>query len=200
MSSLFNRYGFYGSLRLLTDILNTKLFFSGCRIIRRPFYIRGKNHIHFGKNFTTGVNMRLDAFTQNKTGYLIKFGNNVQVNDYVHIAAVQSITIGNDVLIASKVFISDHQHGNYSDNQFPQSHPDTAPQNRTLHAKPVIIEDNVWIGEFACIMPGVTVHKGAVIGALSVVTKDIPSFSIAVGNPARVIKEFNFQDNSWHTV
>ena len=63
------------------------------------------------------------------------------------------------------------------------------PRSRTIYSKgPVIIGENVWIGENVCILPGVTIGKGTVIGAGAVVTKDIPPFSVAGGNPARIIK------------
>jgi acetyltransferase-like isoleucine patch superfamily enzyme len=197
---LIRRYGFRGSIKLLIDLLNTTLFFHDCRIIRRPYYIRGKRFIKFGKGFTSGVGARLDAFTTKKKCTLIEFGENVQINDYVHIAAVQSIKIGNNVLIASKVFISDHNHGYYNNPNQPHSNPFTPPAQRLLSEKPVIIEDNVWIGEFVCIMPGVCIKEGAIIGAMSVVTKTIPAYSIAVGSPAQVIKTFNFETSKWQNV
>jgi lipopolysaccharide O-acetyltransferase len=200
MLALLKRYGLYGSLRLFIDVLNTKLFFQPSRVIRRPYYIRGKNFIKFGKGFTTGVGMRLDAFSDKKTGLLIEFGDNVQVNDYVHIAASESIKIGNNVLIASKVFITDHNHGNYKDAIHPHSNPSVPPQERPLYKSPVVIEDNVWIGEFVSVMPGVTIKEGAVIGAMSVVTKTIPPYSIAVGSPACVIKTFNFKTDTWESI
>jgi lipopolysaccharide O-acetyltransferase len=197
---LFKRYGLSGSVRLLIDVLNTRLFFHPCRIIRRPYYIRGKKFIKFENGFTTGIGLRLDAFSNKEKGYLIEFGQNVQVNDYVHIAAVESVKIGNNVLIASKVFITDHNHGNYDDVVHPHSNPSIAPQNRSLTAKPVVIEDNVWIGEFVSILPGVSIKEGAIIGTMSVVTKTIPPYSIAVGIPARVIKTFNFQTHKWEKI
>ena len=52
----------------------------------------------------------------------------------------------------------------------------------------VTIEDDVWIGAGAIILPGTTIHKGAVIGAGAVVTKDVPPFSVVVGNPARIVR------------
>jgi len=197
MTALLKRYGFFGSIRLFIDVLNTKFFFRSSRIVRRPYYIRGKKFIKFNHGFTTGVGMRLDAFTDNANKFLIEFGENVQVNDYVHIAAVESIKIGNNVLIASKVFITDHNHGNYGDAPYSHSNPTVAPQNRPLTKKPVVIEDNVWIGEFVTILPGVTIKEGSIIGAMSVVTKTIPPYSIAVGIPAKVIKVFNFKTNKW---
>jgi lipopolysaccharide O-acetyltransferase len=136
-------------------------------------------------------------------GYKIKLtiGENVQINDSVHIAAAGSVSIGNNVLIASKVFISDHNHGNYSEKfLLPQDSPTTAPISRTLTVHPVVIADNVWICEFVSVLPGVTIGEGSIIGTMSVVNKSIPPFCIAVGSPARVVKQYNFQSGQWEKV
>lgn len=122
---------------------------------------------------------------------VLLFGDNVQINDFVHIAATEKVEIGNNVLIASKVFISDICHGEYTDIE-NVSDPNEHPNNRKLSAKPVIIHDDVWIGEIVSILPGVEIGKGSIIGANSVVTKSIPDYSIAAGNPAKVIKQYNF--------
>jgi len=196
--NFISQYGISGLLRLVIDLICTKLFISSkTRIIRRPVYIRGKKYIDFGENLTTGVAVRLDAFPEgDANAKCIIFGNNVQLNDYVHIAAVISVTIGNNVLIASKVFISDHNHGGYGTDGYHDS-PDIAPILRPLRAKSVIIEDNVWIGELVSILPGVTIGQGAVIGAMSVVNKDIPPYCVAVGVPARVIKKYDPDIREW---
>lgn len=82
------------------------------------------------------------------------------------------------------MLITDHCHGKNSLDDI-----DSAPEHRKLISKgPIIIEDNVWIGENVCIMPGTRIGKNSIIGALSVVTKDIPPYSVAVGTPAKVIK------------
>jgi lipopolysaccharide O-acetyltransferase len=64
----------------------------------------------------------------------------------------------------------------------------------------VVIGDNVWIGESVCVLPGVSIGEGCIIGALSVVTKSIPAYSIAVGSPARVVKQFDFEQNKWKKI
>ena len=120
----------------------------------------------------------------------------MQINDYVHIDAIERVIIGNDVLIASKVFISDHNHGRYNQADY-MSTPDVPPVDRPLFSSPVIIEDKVWIGENVCIMPGVTIGKGAIIGAGAVVTHNIPAESIATGVPAKVIKLYNRELKEW---
>ena len=132
-------------------------------------------------------------------GPLIRIGSDVAINDYVHIGAVESVSIGDRVLIASKVFISDHDHGSYGKNGV-HSDPRIPPGERPLSAAPVVIEDDVWIGEFVSVLAGVRIGKGAIIGTMSTVTKDIPPYCIAVGSPARVIKKFNFADGTWERI
>lgn len=191
----YSIYGFWGVLKLFVHFSKTKLFFPGARLIRFPIDIRGKKYIDFGTKLTTGVGCRIEAYPFSAENTVIKFGNNIQINDYVHIAAAKGVTIADDVLIAGKVFISDINHGTYNGEE--SDNPNTPPNRRKLSARPITIEKNVWIGESVCIMPGTTIGRGSIIGALSVVTKNIPPYSIAVGNPAKVIKEFNFTTNTW---
>jgi acetyltransferase-like isoleucine patch superfamily enzyme len=200
MRKILQTYGFYGTLRLFWSILISRVFVSTkLRIVRLPFYIRGQKNIDWGTGFTSGVNLRIDADPQHlRNGIVLRFGKDVQVNDYVHIGAFENVTIGNNVLIASKVFISDHNHGRYEGEE--QSSPDLSPSLRPIHCAPVIIEDNVWIGEHVSVLPGVTLGKGSIIGANSVVNRSIPPYSIAVGAPARVVKIYNFQTSRWERV
>jgi acetyltransferase-like isoleucine patch superfamily enzyme len=195
---MIKTYGFYGILQLLIFKIRTKFVFYNAKIIRFPFRIRGKRLIKVGEGFTTGFNCRIDAYTKSNKKLVIDIGKNVQINDNVHIGAVESIIIGDNVLIASKVFITDHNHGNYSGDK--QDSPNSIPQERPIHSKSVNIENNVWLGEFVSVLPGVTIGEGTIIGAMSVVNKNIPPFSIAVGSPARVIKKFNFDTNKWEKI
>lgn len=198
MSGLLRRYGLFGFCRLLLDKLHTLLCFPGARLVRRPAYVRGKRGIRWGAGFTTGVGVRLDVFAKDEAPRLT-FGNNVQLNDYVHIGAVEKVSIGDDVLIASRVFISDHNHGDYQQPD-PASAPGVAPQARPLAARPVVIGDRVWIGEQVCILAGVTIGPGAVVGAGSVVTRDVPAGSVVAGNPARVLRVFDEGAQKWSKV
>ena len=193
---MIKRYGILGSFRLLMSLIYTKIFYKKARLIRLPFDVRNTKNIDFGTGLTTGFGCRIEAFPLMKTSNkIIKFGNNVEINDYVHIAAREKVCIGNNVLIASKVYISDINHGNYKD--INQDSPLVKPNERKLSTSPVVISDNVWIGEGVCIMPGVTIGFGCVIGALSIVTKNIPDYSIAVGSPAVVIKKYDFDSEQW---
>lgn len=196
---MFKRYGLVGCFKLFISFLYTKLFFKNVRIIRLPFDIRNAHLIDLGNGLTTGYSCRIEAFPLDNKKITIKFGNDVQINDYVHITGMESVEIGNNVLMASKIYISDCTHGSYSGNEL-DSHPNLIPIKRKYAIKPVKIEDNVWIGESVSILPGVTIGRGTIIGANSVVTKNIPPNCIAVGNPAKIVKTFNFDTNTWNKI
>lgn len=174
--------------------------FKNARLIRFPFRVRGKQYIKIGKGFTTGFNCRIDALNINnlKEKYLLEIGENVEINDDVHIGATEKIIVGDNVLIASKVYISDHNHGSYKGEE--QDSPMSIPKKRKIYSSPIKIEKNVWIGEFVSILQGVTIGEGAIIGTMSVVTKDIPAYTIAVGSPAKPIKKYNFKTKKWDTI
>lgn len=164
--------------------------------------IIGLCNIKIGKNFRSGKNLWLEAVASHgskKYNPLIVIKDYVSFSDGVHIGATNYVEIGNHVLLASGIYISDHNHGLYSGEN--QSAPTEAPNHRTVNNdKDVIIEDNVWIGERVCILPGVRIGYGSIIGAGSVVTNDIPKNCIAVGSPARVIKKYDLASSKWLTV
>lgn len=195
---IFTRYGVVGSLKLARDYALTKIFVRGARIVRHPWYFRGQKNIAIGRGFTAGVGLRMDAFCNNRD-VIIRIGDNVQVNDYVHIGAILSVSIDSNTLIASKVFISDHNHGQFNSNH-EDCGPSLPPLVRPLSAEPVSIGKNVWIGESVCILPGVAIGDGAVIGAGSIVTTNIPARCVAAGNPARVIREWDNVTHEWKRV
>jgi len=127
---------------------------------------------------------------------LVSIGSQVEVNDYVHIGARAAVRIGDRVLIASSVFISDHNHGYYG--AAPEhSSPLVPPAERPYQCQEVEIEDDVWLGEHVCVLPGVRIGRGAIVGAGSVVTSEIPPYTISVGVPARVIRRFDFDMGKW---
>ncbi len=197
MISTLSSYGVFGAARLFRDLLFTRLAFRrGARLIRLPFYCRGAGRVTWGERLTTGVAVRIDAFGPKGC---LQIGDRVQVNDNVHIAAIEKVVIGNDVLIASRVFIADHNHGRY-DAADPQSAPHTRPEDRPLQSRPVVIGDRVWIGENVCILPGVTIGEGSIVAAGSVVTKDVGQGVIVAGAPARPVRVFNAEGGSWEKI
>lgn len=192
------QYGLSQLIYLSYCKIRTFFTFSNARIIRFPIDIRGKKYISVAKGFTTGIGCRIEAYPKNEEITLF-FGENFQMNDYVHITAMEKVQIGNNVLLASKIYISDCSHGSYSGDE-NDSHPDSNPNDRPLFSKPVVIEDNVWLGEFVSVLPGVTIGKGTIVGANSVVSKSLPPYVIAVGTPAKPIKKFNFKTNKWEKI
>ena len=190
------RYSLWNMLYLSVCLLITCMFHRPARLIRLPVDIRGEKYIIWGRGFTSGRNCRFEAMPMtNNAQATIIFGNNVQVNDNVHIVGSESVRIGNDVLIASKVFISDCSHGIYSG--VACSSPDCPPQKRPIFSRPVEIMDRVWIGDNVVIMPGVTIGEGSIVGASAVVSQSIPDECLAVGIPARVIKKYDRLTNQW---
>ena len=125
-------------------------------------------------------------------GGKILIGNNVFMNYNSFIGSMEAVTIGNDVIIATNVRIFDNNtHPTSPTQREMMSHNDFYGELWTwkyAEHKPVVIGDNVWIGEFSAILKGVTIGKGSIVASHSVVTKDVPPYVIVAGNPARVVK------------
>jgi len=117
---------------------------------------------------------------------ILEIGDNTFIGPQVRIGVGKEIKIGKHCLIAARVFISDHD-GHPFD---WQKRREGLPVEKT-DIKPIVIEDDVWIGEGAFICKGVKIGRGAIVGARAVVTKDIANFTVVAGNPARVIKIIN---------
>jgi acetyltransferase-like isoleucine patch superfamily enzyme len=115
---------------------------------------------------------------------VLEIGAHCNFGGFNHITCTNKIFIGNNVLTGRWVTISDNNHGDTSQEML-QMHPSDRP---VVSKGPVIIEDDVWIGDKATILAGVHIGKGAVIAANAVVTNDVPAYSVAAGNPAKIIK------------
>ena len=163
-------------------------------VLERPFYLKGGKYISLGENFHAAPGVRIEAWDsmgeeQYKPSIVI--GDDVFMNHNCHIGAINSIQIGNGVLLGSNVMIIDHNHGSsdYREELMVR------PGRRQLRSKgQVVIEDNVWIGENSCVLPNVRIGKCAIVACGSVVTKDVPEFSVVAGNPAKVIKHVKERD------
>lgn len=193
-----NVYSFWQILDMAYSLLKTKMINVHIRFIRFPIDLRGRKHIYFGESLTVGRYCRFETFSTDNKKKII-FGKNVHINDFVHICAMGKVLINDNVLMASHIYISDNSHGFYKGNIFDTS-PLIPPIKRSYFISPVTIEKNVWIGEGCVILPGVTIGMGSIIGANSVVSKDIPSNVIAVGCPAVPIKKYNLLTNKWERI
>jgi len=149
--------------------------------------IKNHQYISIGDNFAASDRFRMEAIDKYE-GQLftpkIQIGDNVSFNTDIHIGCIHSVIIGNNVLFASRIYISDHHHGEPTAEMLVMP-----PAKRPLVSKgAVIIKDNVWVGEGVAIMPGVTIGENSIIATNAVVTKDVPANCVAAGVPAKVIK------------
>lgn len=166
-------------------------------IVKPILNSQNKNKIWIGDNVNIGsfswvsVSTEFGGNTDRSTNKIrLKIGNNVDIGNNAFIVANNKIEIGNGVMMGPYVYISDHIHG-YQD------------INRSLRNQPlsssgfIKIQKDVFIGIKSSILPNVTIGARAVIGANSVVTKDVPAYSVAVGNPAKIIKKYDFKKRRW---
>ena len=160
--------------------------------IRWPLYIKGEKYVNVGNSFRTGPGFRCECIDNY---YGKEYSPELQIGDYVsfgfncHVGCASKIIIGDYVLFGSNVLITDHNHGRFSVEE-----RDVPWVQRNLFVKgPTIIEDNVWLGDNVVILSGVTIGKGSVVGANSVVTKSIPSYSMVIGSPARIVKRLSIE-------
>lgn len=152
----------------------------------KPTTIFNEQYISIGDNTLIGPGVALSAGMvpgqECITNPVVRIGDRCLIGKGSGIVGHFSITIGNDVWTGHHVYITDQNHG-YEDVTRPiseQSQPERA----------VSIGNGSWLGHGSIVLPGVTIGEHVVVGANSVVTKDIPSFSVAVGSPARVIRRY----------
>lgn len=160
---------------------------------------RGVRHIRFGTAFHAHGSVWIEA-VGNYRGQAfnpqLSFGDRVSASDDLHISCINQVTLGDDILLGSRVYISDHNHGDYRGDG--QADPDTPPALRLLGGGgPVQIGSEVWIGHNVCIIGPCTIGAGSIIGANSVVRGDIPPNVIAVGSPARVVRRYDKHSEAW---
>ncbi len=116
----------------------------------------------------------------------IRIGNGCHIGAHAHLTAICGITIGENLLTGTNVIITDNTHGATDSMEALQ----TAPKDRPLLSKgEVVIGDNVWLANNVCVLPGVKIGDGVVVAANSCVTHDLPSYCIAAGSPAKIIKK-----------
>ena len=160
-------------------------FFPGVHIVR-PQYISIGDHVTIGRNADLFVHPD-DPETRDA---IIEIGNNVHIGTNNIIGARKKIVFEDNVLMGPHVMIGDHSHV-YEDVDIPIKFQSVTEPG------PVRIGRDSWIGANVFILPKVTIGRHAVVGANSVVNRDIPSYSVAVGAPARIIKRYDFQLKEW---
>ena len=172
-----------------TLILKQQLKKSGSFMICNPLRIEGAKNIEIGNQVFIYEQAWLAASPIVKKDVSLKICDNVYIGDYSHIYATDEIIISENVLIANHVYIADNTH-ELNNVKLPI-------KNQPIkNIGKVNIGEGSWIGEKVSIL-GVSIGKQSIIGANSVLTKDIPDYCIAVGSPAKVIKKYSFETNSW---
>ncbi len=146
--------------------------------------LRGGRHITIGKMSVVGSHAILTTW-QLIDGIEpeLTIGDGCDIGQYAHISCANRIAIGHGVLLGRWVTIVDNAHGRLCKEQ-----KDLSPIIRPIESKGgITIGDNVWIGDKATVLPGVSIGKGAIVAANSTVTKSVPAYSVVAGCPARVI-------------
>lgn len=164
--------------------------------IHAPAKISGGKNITIGDNTSIGHNSWLATFENYGSQNFqpkIKIGNTVSIGNFACITAINDIEIHDGCLISEHVYISDHYHGTDPSSKIPPIHQPLFSKGK------VILGENTFVGYRVSILSGVKIGKNCVIGAHAVVTKDIPDNSMVAGIPAKIIKKYNFQSNSWES-
>lgn len=197
--NLLKRLGY----RLTFGRLPKYLYQIGEGTIMQPLGIRlifktkreTRNYVSIGEKCVISA----DFIFETETGK-VEIGNNVHIGGAAVICK-SAVTVGNDVTMAWGITLYDHdshsihwqerQNDNHQCYQDFHNHGGNNIMNKDwshVKTKPIVIHDKAWIGFDATILKGVTVGEGAVVGAKSVVTRDVPPWSVVAGNPARVVK------------
>ena len=179
-----------------------RLHAPGFRAGRAPLLL-GLSHMHLGADFHAGNALWLEAvlsYAGQSFAPQLTIGPHARLSDNVHIACLQRIDIGAHLLCGSHVLISDHLHGRY-DGSPEASDPSVPPALRPLYSPaPVVIGDNVWLGEGVAVLAGAKLGDGCVIGANAVVNSPVPPRMVAVGVPARPVRWWDAATGTWRSM
>lgn len=171
--------------------------FGPASTLEKPRLLTNAGKISVGADTTIRAGARLEVVPADGPDSEIKgtlrIGDHVRIEDFVHIGAAQLVEIGDGCVLGGFVFITDHDHGR----------PSTDGERilrQPLQVKPTVLGRNVWIGERAIVLKGVTIGDGAVVAAGAVVTKDVTPGSVVAGVPARPIAGSTSQGPSGNSV
>lgn len=179
---------FHSYLMIRVKKMGKRCFVGRRASINKPEYLIMGNNVRIGNDLRLSF---YDSFNNQILKPSIIFGDRVYIGNHFTVLCADDIVVEDDVLIASYVMITSENHGISPEDKLSYG-------KQSLNTRPVRICKGVWIGEKVSILPGVTIGEKSIIGTGSVVTKDIPAYSIAVGAPAKVIKIYDFKNHCWN--
>jgi|ERR1039458_3171148 acetyltransferase-like isoleucine patch superfamily enzyme len=167
--------------------------FGSGSVLYKPMMLSNPRFMHIGKNVTIRQGVRLEVI-QSDTGNRpeLQIGDNVNIEQNVHVVCHSRIVIGNDVSITGHCAIVDVTHP-YDDVDDPVKIGDRILTERSF----VEIGDGSFLGFNAIVMPNARIGKHCVVGAHSLVTKDVPDYSVVAGNPARILRQYDAAKGEW---
>jgi acetyltransferase-like isoleucine patch superfamily enzyme len=178
-------YRLWGRAKAKTfSVLSARAFasFGPNSVLQPPIRLRGEGRIAIGSGVFVGSGSWLQVL-EGGEGVALELGDGTSIAGNCVLSAARSVRLGSKVLLARNVYVSDHIH----------AYRDTAHavlEQGVEQVEPVVIEDGAWLGQNVIVCPGVRIGRGAVVGGNSVVLEDVPDYSLAVGSPAKVVREF----------
>lgn len=151
-------------------------------VIEPPLRVAGENRIAIGSGIYIGAGSWLLTLDGYGSDVALRIGDGTQISGACVISAAQSVTLGEAVLLARNVYISDNLHA------FSES-DDPVLNQGVGKVSPVSIGGGAWLGQNVIVCPGVRIGRNAVVGANSVVLSDVPDYAVAVGVPARIVRQ-----------
>jgi acetyltransferase-like isoleucine patch superfamily enzyme len=163
--------------------------FGSGSVVQLPVRLSGEHRMSIGADVFVGAGAWLQVLDigDSADDIALQIGDRAAFAGGCVVSVARSLTIGADVAMARNCYVADHTHA-YTDS-------DTSISDQGLtDINPVVIEDGVWLGENVVVLPGVTIGRGSVVGANSVVTQDLPPHTVALGIPARIVRRFGPED------
>jgi acetyltransferase-like isoleucine patch superfamily enzyme len=167
--------------------------FGSGSVMFKPLLLSNPRFMHIGRNVDVGPGVRMEIIVTNEKRIpKLRIGDNVNIEQNVHLVCHSRLTIGNDVSITGHCAIMDVTH------PYSNVHDPIKIGKRILDEDSFVeIGDGSFIGFGAAIMPNVRIGKYCVVGAHSVVTKDVPDYSVIAGNPAEILRRYDVTTEKW---
>lgn len=163
--------------------------------IKGKIWLTNPKAIFISNSCQIGPFCRLETFESYgnvKTNPKLVIGSNTSLQHAVHIYCANSVILEDGCLIASGCMITDNNHGINPEDDYYAHQP--------LNFRSTIIKEGVWLGENVCVLAGSIIGKRSIVSSNSVVNGKIPDYCIAAGNPAKVVKQYNFETKKWEKI